>query len=273
MFQRLYQWMGRLFEARSSTPDLQVASTQTEFTNLSSEALTSVLAYDENLLERSRTQWQFGDWASLAALDRDTLQHHPDRAKLAILAAAGHAQQGGSESARQFVSLAQQWGCPSNIIAGVMVAGVYNHIGRASALSGDQTRSLRHFEAAVALGSPHSDHRLLARGRVQEQEAQLHYLLQSGAKVLGSTKNSALDGAAANKAGDRSFLEGENASQVTESIIEAALLRHPAEPALLIAHAEAAMSSGQYDEAIRRWQNMAAILGEGMLESPMQKRL
>ena len=272
MFQRLYQWMGRLFEARNSTPDLQVASTQTEFTNLSSEALTSVLAYDENLLERSRTQWQFGDWASLAALDRDTLQHHPDRAKLAILAAAGHAQQGTSETARQFVRLAQQWGCPSNIIAGVMVAGVYNHIGRASALSGDQTRSLRHFEAAVALGSPHSDHRLLARGRVQEQEAQLHYLLQSGAKVLGSTKNSALDGAAANKAGDRSFLEGENASQVTESIIEAALLRHPAEPALLIAHAEAAMSTGQYDEAIRRWQNMAAILGERML-APYYDRL
>ncbi len=41
--------------------------------------------YDENLLERARTQWQFGDWASLMKLERDTLQHHPDRAKLALL--------------------------------------------------------------------------------------------------------------------------------------------------------------------------------------------
>ena len=41
------------------------------------------LPCDENLLERARTQWQFGDWNSFAQLDRDTLQHHPDRAKLA----------------------------------------------------------------------------------------------------------------------------------------------------------------------------------------------
>jgi tetratricopeptide (TPR) repeat protein len=200
------------------------------------------------------------------------LQHHPDRAKLAILAAAGLAQQGSSEIARQFVRLAQQWGCPPNIIAGVMVAGVYNNIGRASALSGDQPRSLRHFEASVALGSPHSDHRLLARARVQEQEAQLHYLMQNGGKAIGKSPNSVPDGAQANKATDSALLEGENASEVTESIIQAALLRHPAEPALLIAYAEAAMSSGQYDEAIRRWQNMAAILGEGML-LPYYERL
>lgn len=31
-----------------------------------------VVPYDENLLERSRTQWQFGDWESLAKLERDS---------------------------------------------------------------------------------------------------------------------------------------------------------------------------------------------------------
>ncbi|MGI9210908.1 MAG: hypothetical protein ACR2HF_00380, partial [Methylococcaceae bacterium] len=31
------------------------------------------VAYDEYLLEKSRTQWQFGDWNSLAKLDRETL--------------------------------------------------------------------------------------------------------------------------------------------------------------------------------------------------------
>ena len=44
--------------------------------------------YDEALLERSRTQWRFGDRPSLATLTRNTLQHHPDRAKLALLVAA-----------------------------------------------------------------------------------------------------------------------------------------------------------------------------------------
>jgi tetratricopeptide (TPR) repeat protein len=272
MLQRLIQWIRTLSIARISASGESEVVAKAQLGNLGKETFTSVLAYDENLLERSRTQWQFGDWASLGALDRETLQHHPDRAKLAILAAAGHAQQGASQTARQLVRLAQQWGCPQNIVAGVMVAGVYNHIGRASALFGDQPRSLRHFEAAVALGSPQSDHRLLARGRVQEQEAQLQYLLQNGSNVLEQTKNSALDEANANQASDHALLAGENPSQLTESIIEGALLRHPAEPALLIAHAEAAMSSGQYDEAIRRWQNMAAILGDGML-TPYYDRL
>ena len=50
--------------------------------------------YDENLLEKSRTQWQFGDWDSLAQIDREQIQHHPDRARLALLAAAGRLQNG-----------------------------------------------------------------------------------------------------------------------------------------------------------------------------------
>jgi hypothetical protein len=76
-----------------------------------------VVPYDENLLERSRTQWHFGDWESLAKLERDTLQHHPDRAKLALLAAAGHLQQGNSQEARQFTRLAQDWGCSKKLIS------------------------------------------------------------------------------------------------------------------------------------------------------------
>src|SRR5688572_14264161 len=67
--------------------------------------------YDENLLERARTQWQFGDWESLARLERDALEHHPDRAKLALLAAAGKLQTNNPGAARQLVQLARDWGC------------------------------------------------------------------------------------------------------------------------------------------------------------------
>lgn len=67
---------------------------------------TYLVPYDENLLERARTQWQFGDWESLAKLNRDTLQHHPDRAKLALLA-AGHLQTDNPDAARQFICHAQ----------------------------------------------------------------------------------------------------------------------------------------------------------------------
>jgi hypothetical protein len=61
---------------------------------------TPPVPYDEALLDRARTQWQFGDWESLAAITQEHIQHHPDRAKLALLAAAGLQQLGQAEPAK-----------------------------------------------------------------------------------------------------------------------------------------------------------------------------
>lgn len=129
--------------------------------------------YDENLLERARTQWQFGDWQSLAKLDRDTLQHHPDRAKLALLAAAGHLQTDNASQARQFVRLAQDWGVSKKLVSQVLIAGVHNSLGRAAAVIGSQPRALKHFESAIVIGTPGSDRRLLTQARINEQFTQL----------------------------------------------------------------------------------------------------
>lgn len=129
--------------------------------------------YDENLLERSRTQWQFGDWESLARLERDTLQHHPDRAKLALLAAAGHLQQGDSQSARQFTRLAQDWGCSKKLISQILISGVHNSLGRAAAVGGQAQRALQHFQSSIQAGAANSEVRLLTQARVNQQLAQL----------------------------------------------------------------------------------------------------
>ena len=88
--------------------DREVANAEVEVNKESKldeafESGGSVVPYDENLLEKARTQWQFGDWESLASLDRDTLQHHPDRAKLVLLAAAGRLQVGQDAEARQYI--------------------------------------------------------------------------------------------------------------------------------------------------------------------------
>jgi FkbM family methyltransferase len=137
------------------------------------QSTQTVMPHDENLLERSRTQWQFGDWGSLARLERDTMQHHPDRAKLALLAAAGHFQVGGQELARQYIRLAQDWGCSDKLIMRVLAAGVHNSLGRAAAQAGGFPRALGHFDSAIRLGSPGSDSRLMLRARAHEQFTQL----------------------------------------------------------------------------------------------------
>lgn len=133
----------------------------------------AAVPYDENLLERARTQWQFGDWQSLQRLDRDTLQHHPDRAKLVLLAAAGQLQAEGAELARTFVQLAHDWGCSNKLVIQILAAGVHNSLGRAAALAGNYPRALKHFEDAIQLGSAGSDTRLIVRARAGEQLSQL----------------------------------------------------------------------------------------------------
>lgn len=48
-----------------------------------SQAERILASHDSGLLERTCTQWQFGDWQSLAQIDCDELQYHQKPAKLA----------------------------------------------------------------------------------------------------------------------------------------------------------------------------------------------
>lgn len=130
---------------------------------------SDLVPYDENLLERSRTQWQFGDWDSLAELNRETLQHHPDRAKLALLAAAGKMQKNQMTEARQLIHLAQDWGVSRKLVTQILASGVHNSLACASSLSGQHVRATQHFESSIALGAPGSDVRLLKLARLNEQ--------------------------------------------------------------------------------------------------------
>lgn len=139
-----------------------------------SRAEQTFASHDGGLLERARTQWQFGDWQSLVQINRDTLEHHPDRAKLALLAAAGRLQTGGNDSeARQFIRLAQSWGASRKLIHQILIAGVHNSLGRAAAISNQQQRVFQHFENAITVGTPGSDARLLIKARVAVQLKQI----------------------------------------------------------------------------------------------------
>jgi len=107
------------------------------------------VAYDSSLLERARTQWQFCDWQSLVQLNRDTLQHHPDRAKLILLAAAGRLQTGQDVEAKQYIRLAQDWGVSKKLISHILITGVYNCLKRAAAISNQQHCAQKYFENTI----------------------------------------------------------------------------------------------------------------------------
>ncbi|WP_346796471.1 hypothetical protein R5M92_13435 [Halomonas sp. Bachu 37] len=176
-------WRNRL------RPTTQLSQSTMETTPTESNAQPGEwVAYDEDLLERARTQWQFGDWESLANLQRDTLQHHPDRAKLALLAAAGQQQLGHTEQARQFTRLAIQWGASRKLIAQVLIAGVHNTLGRAAAINGGQQRALNHFEEAVATANTQGDTRLLIQARTRNELERLNIAIEPQALSLAGQR-------------------------------------------------------------------------------------
>lgn len=133
------------------------------------ETVADHVPYDEALLECARTQWQFGDWASLAQLDLDAIQHHPQRAKLALLAAAGRFQHGDQNEAHRFIRLAQDWGCSRKLIAQMLISGTHNALGAATAILDRQERAREHFCNAVKLGGVPGDANLLTEVRASWQ--------------------------------------------------------------------------------------------------------
>jgi hypothetical protein len=191
MLTSLRQWFGKLF-GLPTTVAQQVLAHQNSSPAAGSQSAVervdaddggdSLVPYDESLLEKARTQWQFGDWQSLAAIERDTLQNHPDRAKLALLVSAGHLQWGDASQAMQFMRLATDWGIEKKLLARILIAGTHNSLARAAAISGGQARAVKHFEAAIATGTPGADVRLLTQARI---DAQISQLRLSGSKKWG----------------------------------------------------------------------------------------
>ncbi len=177
---RLRRWFGRPVKENATLIDS--ITDESEVIHQPKHQKTGLVAYDENLLERARTQWQFGDWTSLMKLERETIQHHPDRAKLALLAAAGHMQHGEMQVARQFTRMAQDWGCSKKLVSQILIAGVHNSLGCAAAINGEVQRALYHFESAIAAGAPNSEIRLLTQARLNEQLAQ--HGLSSGESMI-----------------------------------------------------------------------------------------
>jgi hypothetical protein len=150
--------------------------------------------FDEHLLERARTQWQFGDWAALSRLPAAEVQRHPERARLALMVAAARAQLGDPQGQRDWAFKAKDWGCPPRLMAQVLTSGVHNSLGRAAAVVGRQEQAITHFERAIQAGAPGSDMRQLRTARITEQLKQLQAAtgLNLGAPALPGEVKAAL---------------------------------------------------------------------------------
>lgn len=123
------------------------------------------LNYDQSLLGKSVTQWQFGDWQSLAKLEHAKISSHPNRERLALLIAAAHFQLGNLDSGKEFIYLARDWGCSNELILQILISGVHNTLGIAANMLERNDKSQLHFEKSIQIGAPYTDASLVAEVR------------------------------------------------------------------------------------------------------------
>jgi tetratricopeptide (TPR) repeat protein len=174
LWHTLKRWLapgsGELDAGARPAPRLADGASATRPAAQPAEALSPSppVPYDEALLDRARTQWQFGDWASLAGITHEQIQHHPDRAKLALLAAAGLQQLGRADEAKALTRKALDWGCSPRLVRQILISGMHNSLARANAILGQEQEAMKHFEAAIDTGAPNAD-RLVKAARATFQ--------------------------------------------------------------------------------------------------------
>jgi hypothetical protein len=102
------------------------------------------------LLDLARMQWLLGDWEGLGTIRFEAIKGHPDKAKLALLAAAGCLQAGKFIEGKTFMCMALDWGANRRMAAMFLVSGAHHSIGKAAIVAKDTQRGALHFERAKA---------------------------------------------------------------------------------------------------------------------------
>jgi hypothetical protein len=118
---------------------------------------------DQRTIDAMRMQWQFADWESLCAVDVTEHAESPFRAEIAALIGSAAAQLGDLGRAQSALLLAKDWGCPTSLLATLLVSGIHASLAECAASLGNVASASRHWlESASKLGG---DARLLSAVR------------------------------------------------------------------------------------------------------------
>jgi hypothetical protein len=195
----MWNWLLKLF--RSQTNDHSSVSQsigieksfgdEVESANEKLSGLTvqhDSFSFDNGLLDRARQLWQFGEWEQLALLIQQDIEQHPERAKLALLAASGLSQMGDKELSLHWFKQAKKWGCAPKLLKQIMISGVENNLAQAALFSGQAERAQQLMASGIHTVMPHLDGQLLARSRLSVQHQKIDLAVEDFAKELSLAK-------------------------------------------------------------------------------------
>jgi tetratricopeptide (TPR) repeat protein len=123
----------------------------------------------------------------MAQLGREQLQDHPDRATLALMAAAAYQQLGRPQEAKALFRQALDWKCSPRLIGQILISGTHNSLARAHANLGHQHNAAKHFSEAIEIVTPGAD-RLIKNARSDFQTSLCHPALRKYTAVANNSK-------------------------------------------------------------------------------------
>jgi FkbM family methyltransferase len=94
-----------------------------------------------HLLSQSRMQWQFGERERLTQIDLLHIEHHPDRAELALLAGTASLQLGDRQKASTYLKTSKEWECNERLMMQLLLSGVHHSLGRYHLLKGNEEKA------------------------------------------------------------------------------------------------------------------------------------
>ena len=158
-------------------------------TGVADHAIVESVEHDVvDSLNNAKANWYFGEWNKLIELDIKQLDKHPDVAKFAALKAAGYQQENDLANCKKYIQLAKKLGCGERDLAKILIAGVYNTLGRVRALASDDDCALSHFGQAVELDNSDSSKYLARQARSVKELARLGLLPQAAKLIENESK-------------------------------------------------------------------------------------
>lgn len=143
----------------------QVVPAEASTSRSRSSQVAEAYPHDPTLPDTCRNHWLQANWKALSALSLDTLVHHPERARLAVLCAAAALQLGDRQAARAHALRAIDWGADRREMGRILIAGARHTLGRASYMAAREQKADAHFEKSVAMATMSSEARRHAQRR------------------------------------------------------------------------------------------------------------
>jgi hypothetical protein len=121
-------------------------------TAMKSSALTAKHDFQSRSLKQQvQIKWQEGDWEFLCKINRKEVESQSERAQIAPFIAAAHQQLDHTVETICWTECALSWGTEKAEIAHILLAGIYNTLGRLAALQSDQDCMVSRFRVATSL--------------------------------------------------------------------------------------------------------------------------